>query len=195
VAEPRTGGDDEAVERELFVQRSRVVRVGQVPPLERVLRRAGPRDAPMPDCDRGRIAVGVALAVACFAAVLGGQQAGRSWTGSAWTGSAWAEGRWTDSERAAVRDVDAGAPAVLGTEGALASWDSYGGDRTCRVDGLGGPDRAELACVAPLPAPIRVPVACRSEEICSLTFEGDTPSSSPGIPRLATLRSASLAGP
>jgi hypothetical protein len=160
------GDGDESVERDLFVRRSRVRPAGNVPPLGHVLQRASAREAPMPG---GRVVMGAALVAACFAALVGGQPGGRPWTGVVSSGAVWA-----DSERTGARDVDAGAGGASGVEGPLASWDWYGADEMCRVDGVRARSREEAAaCFAPLPARVPAPVpaararvACESDETC-----------------------------
>jgi hypothetical protein len=145
---------DESAERELFARRAHVVQGAHVPSLAEVLRKAGARETPMP---RARIAVGAALAAACFAAVVTGHR----------SASPWVEGA-----RTATAEVDAGAGAVGGDQ-AMASWDWGGEDETCQMDGVGACSREEtLACFTPLvaltpPPAAHVRVACESDEVCS----------------------------
>jgi hypothetical protein len=143
--------DDERAHRELFERRARQMPAVEVPALADVLRRAEARDVVMP---RARVGVGVALAAACFAAVVFGRDG---------------LGAHVVDRRGAVAEVDAGPPSTSGAALASREWRS---EDMCSDENATVSDES-LACFAPAappppcPAQATAPV-CESEDHCSL---------------------------
>jgi len=149
--------EDEALERELFARRVRVLPAGAVPPLAEVLRAAEERETSLP---RSRVGMSVVVAAACFATVVFGRQSERS----------------SVDVQPSAAEVDSGVQPVT-PAGTLASWSVAGGGEMSRVGGVGLFSwQGTLECVSPRTDLAQAPVvhasparlSCMSNEVCSL---------------------------